>query len=81
MQKAHIDVLNAVDSSFHREKAQALCLYPDLDLSEMDFFKVVINAHLVYMEEVKPSPTNDPIQEYRAAVSNLEDEGEDKDEE
>ena len=58
-----------------------LCIYPDIDLFEIDFFKVVINGHLVDMEEVEPSPTDDPIQEDRVAVSNPGVRGEDKDEE
>lgn len=81
MQKSQIDVLDAGDAAFDREKAQALCLYPDFDLSEMDFFKVLVNGHLMDMEKVDPSPTDDPIQEDCAAVSNPEVRGEDKDEE
>lgn len=47
----------------------------------MDFFKVVINGHLMNMEEDEPSPTDNPIQEDSVAVSNPEAMGEDKDEE
>lgn len=40
LHKAHIDVLNVCDAAFDRPKAQVLCLYPDLDLSKMGFFKL-----------------------------------------
>lgn len=81
LQKDQIDVLDAGDAAFDREKAQALCLYPDIDLSEIDFIKVVVNGHLMDMEEFGPSPTNDPIQEDCTTVSNPEARGEDKDKE
>lgn len=41
----------------------------------------MINGHLVDMEEAELSPTDDPIQEDRVAVSNPGVTGEDKDEE
>lgn len=37
LQKAQTDVLDAGDAAFDREKTQAICLYPNLDLSEIDF--------------------------------------------
>lgn len=81
MQKAQIDVLDAYNVVFDRAKAQALCIYLDLDLSDMDFLKIVIHGDLVHMEEAKPFPIDDPIQEDRDVVSNPEVEGEDKDDE
>lgn len=61
LQKSQIDVFDAGDTTFDRAKAQTLCLYHDLDLSEMDLFKVVVNGHLMDMEESKPSHTDEPI--------------------
>lgn len=81
LQKAHIDVLDAGNAAFDREKVCALCLYPVIDLSEIDFFKVVGNDHLVDMDKTEPSPTNDLIQEDRVVDSNPEVAGEHKDEE
>lgn len=78
LQKAQNDIFDAGDAAFDREKAQASCLCPDLDLSEMDFFKVVVNGHIVDMEEVEPSLTDDSIQEDCVAVSNPEVRGEDE---
>lgn len=72
LQKAQIDVLDAGNTAFNKAKAQALCLYPDLDLSQMDFFKVVVNGHLVDIEQVEPFLTNHMIQEDGATVSNPE---------
>lgn len=60
LQITQIDVLDTGDAAFDRAKDQALCLYPDLDLSSIDFFKVVANGHLMDMEEAEPSPTGDP---------------------
>lgn len=48
LQKTQIDILDVDDATFDKEKAQVLCLYPDLDLFEMDFFKVVVNVHLCF---------------------------------
>lgn len=72
LQKAKIDVLDASNDAFDREKAQALCLYPDLHLTKMNLFKVVVNGHLVEMEEAASSPTDDSIQEDYIVVSNSE---------
>lgn len=81
LQKSQINILDTDDAAFDRAKAQGLCLYPDLDLFEMDFFKFVVNGHLVVMEEADPSPTNDLIQEDRVINSNPEVVGGDKNEE
>lgn len=40
----------------------------------------MVNRHLVDMEEAEPSLIDDPIQEDRTAVSDLEDWDDDKDE-
>lgn len=70
LKKGQIDVLDAGDAVFDRENAKTLCLYPDLHLSEMEFSKVVVNGHLVEMEEAKPFPSDDLIQEDCVAISN-----------
>lgn len=49
-----MDLLSAGDEAFERAKAQALCLQPDLNVSEMDFFKTVMDGRLVDMEEASP---------------------------
>lgn len=51
LQDAQVDLLYAGDQAFERAKAQALCIAPDLDVSRMDFFKVVVDGKLVDMEE------------------------------
>lgn len=51
LQDAQVDLLSAGDGAFERAKAQALCIMPDLDVSKMDFFKVVVDGQLVDMEE------------------------------
>lgn len=38
LQEAQVDLLSADDDTFNRTKAQALCLKPDLNVSEMDYF-------------------------------------------
>lgn len=65
LQKAQIEIRDAGDEAFDREKAQVLCLHHGLDLSEMDFFKVVMDGRLVDMEETEPSPADDRSKEYR----------------
>ena len=72
MQRDQIEVLDASDATFDKAKSQTLCLYLDLDLSEMDFFKVVVDGHLVDREEVEPSLINDLVQDDRATVNNSE---------
>lgn len=47
-------MLSAGDEAFERAKAQALCIAPNLDVSKMDLFKVVVDGQLVDMEEASP---------------------------
>lgn len=51
LQDAQVDLLYAGDQAFERAKAQALGITPDLDVSRMNFFKVVVDGKLVDMEE------------------------------
>lgn len=46
--------LSADDKYFERAKAQVLCITPDLNVSELDFFKTVVDGRLVDMKEVSP---------------------------
>ena len=46
----------------------------------MDFFKVVANGHLMDMEEVESSPSDDLVPEDHTTISNPGAGGEDKDE-
>lgn len=54
LQDAQVDLLSAGVESFERAKAQALCISPNLDVSRMDFFKVLVERKIVYMEEASP---------------------------
>ena len=49
-----MDFLPAGDEAFERAKAQVVCLKSDLNMSEMDFFKTVVDGRLVDMEEASP---------------------------
>lgn len=51
MQDAQVDFLSTGDESFEIYKAQYLCIMPKLDVSKMDFFKVVVGGQLVDMDE------------------------------
>lgn len=42
LQKSQIDVLDVVDDAFDKAKAQVLFLHPELNVSRMNFFKVVV---------------------------------------
>lgn len=42
------------DQGFEKAKAQTLSYYPNLDLAELDYFKVVVDKRLV--DEVDPEP-------------------------
>lgn len=81
LHKAQIDVLYADDDAFNKAKAQVLCLHPELDLSEMDFFKVVVDGRLIDMEEIEPSSTDDLTKEDRVDDINLKVVDVDKNEE
>lgn len=43
------------DLGFSKAKAQTLCLYPNLHLSEMDYFKEVADGRLVEEMDQEPS--------------------------
>lgn len=45
-----MDVLSANDEAFDRAKDQVLCLYPNLDLSKVDYSKLVLDGRLEYLE-------------------------------
>lgn len=47
-----MDNLISRDQGFQKEKTQALCLCPELDLNELDYFKVIMDGH--FMEETDP---------------------------
>lgn len=44
------DILATNDKAFERAKAQALCLHSDLNVVEMDYFKVVVDERLMEMD-------------------------------
>lgn len=50
----HMNDLLSDDMGFEKAKAQVLCLYPNLDLSEMDFFKEVVDGRLVVEIDLGP---------------------------
>lgn len=81
LQKSQIDVLDAGDDTLDSVKAQVLCLHPMLDLSELDFFKVVVDGRLVDMEETEPSPADDLAKEDCVDDTNHEVVNEDNNEE
>ena len=58
LKRAQIEVLSAGDEAFDKAKDQVLCLYPSLDLSEVDYFKVVQDVRLVDLEELEKTPSN-----------------------
>lgn len=49
---AQNDIVALEDRAFEKAKAQMACLYPDLDLSKLDLFKVVKDGHLVDEEDL-----------------------------
>src|ERR1043165_2893541 len=51
LKKSQMDVLDAGDLAFDRAKAQVNCLYPDIDISEVDFFKTIVDGKLVEVDE------------------------------
>lgn len=58
-----------------------MCLHPGLDLSKMDFFKVVVDDRLADMEETEPSPADDLTKEDRADKINPKSVDKDKNKE
>lgn len=54
LQEAQVELLSDGDEAFEMDKTQALCLKPDLDVSEMDLFKAVVDGRHVGMEEASP---------------------------
>lgn len=70
LQDAHVDLFSSDDEVFERVKPQALCIICDLDVSKMDFFKIVVDDQLINMEEaslkaevLKDAMTNNPTPE------------------
>ena len=51
LKKSQMDVMDAGDLAFDRAKAQVACLYPDMDISEVDFFKTIVDGKLVEADE------------------------------
>lgn len=49
-----MEFLPAGDEAFERAKAQVVCLKSNLNMSEMDFLKTVVDGRLVDMEEASP---------------------------
>lgn len=47
-------MLSIDDEAFKRVKVQALCIIPDLDMSEIEFFKTMVDGRLMDMEEASP---------------------------
>lgn len=54
LQDAKVNLLSTSDEAFYRAKAQALCIMSDLNVSEMDFFKTVVDDRLIDMKEASP---------------------------
>lgn len=54
LQESRVDLFSHGDEAFERDKPQALCLKPDLNVSEMNFFKTVVDGQLVDMEKASP---------------------------
>lgn len=81
LQKAQIYVLGVCDDAFDREKAQVFHLHLKLDLSELEFFKVMVDGRLVIMEETKSSFADDRTKEDHADDTNLIVINDDKNEE
>ena len=51
LKKSQMGMLDAGDLAFDRAKAQVSCLYPDIDISEVDFFKTIVDGKLVEVDE------------------------------
>lgn len=51
LQDIQVDFLSSGDEGFEMAKAESLCITPDLDVSKMDFFKIIVNEKLVNMDE------------------------------
>ncbi|CAI8588137.1 unnamed protein product [Vicia faba] len=52
LKKSQVDILSVGDEVFERTKEKVLCLHHGLDLSEVDYFKVVQDGRLMDLEEV-----------------------------
>ena len=50
LEKSQMNVLDVRDMDFDQAKDQELCLYPELDISPMDFFKNIMDGKLVDVE-------------------------------
>src|ERR1051325_200889 len=51
LKKSQMSMLDAGDLAFDRAKAQVNCLYPDIDISGVDYFKTIVDGKLVEVEE------------------------------
>lgn len=58
LKDAQVDFIFTGDKAFERDKAQALCISPDLSVSRMDFFKIGVDGQLVDMDEASPEVEN-----------------------
>lgn len=79
-QEAHVDILSTGDLVFERAKAQALGLHPRLNVSEMDFFKIVMDGRLVNMVENESSLDSDVSKDGTVGEESLEIHEEEKNE-
>lgn len=50
LKEAQIEAIYVGDEAFNKAKVQALVLQPDLNIDEMDFFKVIREGQLMYLE-------------------------------
>ncbi|KAL5052678.1 hypothetical protein RYX36_033360 [Vicia faba] len=59
LERSRMDGLNVGDMAIDREKDQVMGLYPTLDISSVDFFKIIMDGKLVDMEDVDGSSVTD----------------------
>ena len=71
LKKSQVDVLSAGDEAFERAKEKVVCLHPGLAISDMDFFKVVRDGHLIDLEEVEKTPPPKPNPEDPTVEENV----------
>lgn len=67
LEEAQMNVLLSRYHMFEKGKTQVLCLYPQLNLNEMDYFKVVVGGHLV--KETKCEADQNPYVEHETSPS------------
>ena len=76
LNKSQMEVLSTMDKAFNRAKDQTLYLYLDLDLSQMDYFKVVQDGRLVDLEEVDKTLSPLPnLEDPSGGKNNTDDNG------